>query len=355
METWGAGLGNLYPAIGPVDLSGRTATLGIELSGARIATSWYSGTKELPAVVDLPQRPVSGTERLDWPTLSSELVPQTRAWAWFMTKRTLATSLLEALQSGTLALESTDAVHELSWEFALAVNPQGRLNQARIRIQDVLRYIGQEPSSLTFFDSDGQAVRTSGREFELLRRYLEGLQESGEEFIVEPWPSEDLSKGSGKIWGFYSKERLLERTNAVYTAALNIYKNMTDSWFKAFDKRLRLYQLLPVRLEGYLAFPVEPDTHNRGPQLSWHTCSLLDGAESTSAIELGPNELFEGDFFASVEEEEGKLKRWRPDSAITPFPVVAFSLLDVFGSRPATRIAHDWLIGELRELGWAET
>ena len=45
MESWKAGLGELFAAIGPVDHEGNVTTLGVRCEGALVTTSWYQGKK----------------------------------------------------------------------------------------------------------------------------------------------------------------------------------------------------------------------------------------------------------------------------------------------------------------------
>ena len=356
MEAWGRGLGNLYTVIGPVDRDGNTATLGVRLNAPHITTSWYSGSKELPAVLDLPGHINWGNLSPDWPRLSSEQVLHTKTWPWVMTKRRLVDSLSETIRSKHLAPGSADAVRELTWAFALAVKEQGGFNPNPIRIRDVLRFInyieddGIRPKTIPYWLND-----FSDRDFRSIKSCLSESVEDGEDFITEPWPSADQSKSSGWVWGYYSEQRLLERTKAVYAGALRIYENMVDQWFKSFGPRLHLYRVLPVKLEGQLLFPPQQDTVRRraGPTLDWRPRCLPVDAKSIVDFELGPREEFRDGFLHYCREERKELKRLRPEDTTEPWLCERGSRLEIFGSRPATELAHDWLKDELRELEWA--
>ena len=356
MEAWGRGLGELYPVIGPVGHDGNTATLGIRLETPYITTSWYVGSEELPAVLDLPGCVGWSKFNPDWSGLSSERVPRTKTWPWVMTKRRLVDSLSETIRSKGLALDSTDAIRELCWTFALAAKEQGEFNPTPIYIRDVLRFInyieddGIRPKTIPYWLND-----FSDRDVRSIKTCLSESVEDGEEFITEPWPSADQSKSSGWVWEFYSEQRLLERANAVYAGALRIYENMVDRWFKAFGARLRLNQLLPVRLEGRLAMPPPQDTDNprSEPILYWRTRSLPVDAESTVAFELGPGEEFEANPHSYWRDEEKTLKQLRPGDGIAISAISRSGLLHIYDSRSATELAYDWLKGELWELGWA--
>ena len=356
MEAWGRGLGNLYPVIGPVDRDGNTATLGIRLEAPYITTSWYAGSEDQPTVMHLPEHIEGRNLSPDWPSMSWTQVPRTKAWPWVMTKRKLVASLSETIKPNHLALGSTDAIRELSWAFALAVKEQRELNPKPIDIRDVLRFIN-------YIKDDGIGPKTipfwldefSDWDVRIIERYLSESVEDGEKFITEPWPSADQLKSSGWVWTFYSEQRLLERTKEVYAGALRIYENMVDQWFKSLGARFQLYRVLPVKLEGQLTFPPQQDTVRRWsePSLKWRPRCLPVDAKSIVDFELGPREEFRSGFAHYCKEERNELKRLRPGDGAEPWLFETNSRLKVFGSRPATELAHEWLTDDLRELNWA--
>ena len=352
MKAWGRGLGNLYPIIGPVDRNGNTTTLGIQLHDRRITTAWYSGTQELSTVVDLPD---TNWRKLypDWEGISYSCVPHSRAWPWVKTKCELSDQLTRQLRSKSLGLGSVDAVRELSWAFALAVKRQGELNPRPIDVREIIRYIDERLIRVKSVQFGTRAF--SAKEIRIVKLHLSALVEGGESVITDPWPSADQLNSSGWVWGDYSEQRLLERTNEVYAGALRIYEKMVDKWFRPFSHRLRLNRLLPARLEGRLAMPSQQDADSltATPVLAWHTRSLPADAESTVAFELGPRDDSRDDFEQYWREEENALRALRPGYGTVLYPIRQWTVLDVFDSRPATELAHRWLTGELRELDWA--
>ncbi len=355
MESWGQGLGDLYPVIGPVDRDGKTATLGLQLHDRQITTAWYAGTRKLLPVVDLPH---TEWQKLhpEWKVLSYSHVPYTNFWPWVKTKRKLSDHLTRQLKSKCLALGSADAVRELSWAFALAVKRQGELNPRPIDVREIIRYIDERLIRVKSAQFGTSAF--SAKEIRIVKLHLSTLVVDGDEILADPWPSADQLKSSGLIWGYYSEQQLLERTRAVYAAALRIYKKMVDQWFIPFGHRLTLNRLLPVRLEGRLAMPRPQDADNfwAPPVLTWRPRCLPVEAKSIVDFGLGPREEFRDDFEHYWREELNELKRLRPGDGGVPRLFQTHSALDshVFGSRPATELAHDWLQSELRDLDWAE-
>ncbi|MDE2994659.1 MAG: hypothetical protein OXU67_12345, partial [Chloroflexota bacterium] len=86
MDSWGRGLGDLYPVIGPVDRDGNTATLGIRIEAPYITKSWYAGSEDLPTVIHLPEYIHGRNLSPDWPRMSWTQAPRTKAWPWVMTQ-----------------------------------------------------------------------------------------------------------------------------------------------------------------------------------------------------------------------------------------------------------------------------
>ena len=250
MEAWRDGIGNLYSLIGPVAEHGNTPTIGVHrLSDQYFHMSWYNGKGALPPVVDLPQ---NMSPNLDWPLLVTRGIPNSKVWPWLITRADLVATLSEWLQPGHFPTESTEALHELSWEFARVVSRDAGLRSAPINIPGVLRQIEHGATNAYFYDRLGARYLFSDEDIRLIRCYFNGMVKKGYEIISDPWPSEDQPVASGWLWEGYSDEQLLQRTNAVYSAGLRIYKNMVDRWFASFQDRLQLLQLLPVKLEGFL-------------------------------------------------------------------------------------------------------
>ena len=349
MEIWGQGLGDLYSVIGPVDGNGNTATLGIRLDGDYVTTSWYSGSEALPAVLELPENIDWHSVTLDWPTLLARGIPPGKTWPWVLTKDYLADSLARMIGSRNLALESIDGVRELSWAFACGITNQGSFNPRPIVILDVVRHIDEmnicEHDSFVLCTMEGTF---SDKEILIVKQHLLGLMAAGENLITESWPSADQLRPTGYVWESYGPQQLLHRTCEVYAGALRIYTAMVDQWFTAFGARLRLYRLLPVRLEGRLELPSQGD---REPVISWCTRCLPEDSESTVAFAVGERRELP-DFRSYWSDEAKALRQLRQGHGAVPSPFYVSEILPVWKSRPATELAHSWLVDELRELGW---
>ena len=349
MEAWRRGLGNLYSVIGPVDRDGNTATLGIRLKDHYVTTSWYAGAKKPPTVVELPESLGWSEPRPDWTNWSSTQISPAKTWPWILTKDHLVDSISRMTGSRHLALESIDAVRELSWVLARNIKKQGGFNPHSIIVHDIIRRIDElgidKCESFTLGTTEGDF---SDKEILLVKQYLLDLVGAGEDRISDPWPSADQLAPSGWVWNSYSPQQLLARTSAVYAGALHIYKDMIDRWFGAFSTSLQLSRLLPVRLEGILALPNQEVDQ---PVLTWCTRCLPYSSESTVDFTLGDEWEFR-DVRTYWRDEGSRLRQLRPTNGTAPSPIYSTQLLPVWESRPATELAHNWLGDELRELGW---
>ena len=340
METWGKGLGTLYSIIGPIDSQGNTSTLGIEVNveGTGIHTSWYRGTQELPAVIELPKHVKPFTYNSEWSGLSFRRVPHTELWPWLVTKEHLANSLSKEGFLGSLALEamSLDAVRELSWAFALAVEGKGEFFPNPIGLKGILEFI-EEVEIRSRPVRFGFEATYPLKYVKKIKRHLLNLKECGEDSISDPWPIPEESYSTGLIWDTYSSQTLLERTKAIYESALRIYQTVVNRWFKAFGRRFGLYACLPVRLEGRLEWPPRHGNTNLGPTLTWCPRPLSANESSSAAFDFGD----------AKEIWENYRSDWKDES-----PFMSEEFLKVYGLLPATTMAIDWLSGDLLELGW---
>ena len=358
MEDWAAGIGVLMQKTGPVTDDGSISTVGIEVESSWVTTAWYHGNEPMAKVVPIPDQndPLSLTR--DWPVIHSASVLPERVWPWAHTKQDLASSLSKELVSRRLALISDDAVRELAYSFGCAVKNQYWSTPNSVKIMDLLGFIDEHLGRGTVSLGIGYTVYDQEELLEI-RRHLAELSEGGEEFISDPWPGPDKARPPGRnSWAAhetFTDEQLLERTQAIYAAALRIYADMIRKWFQAFDDRLRLMRIFPVKLMGRLTIlhpeegHVRPTFPPKEPILTWWPLALNSHEESQVAFELDPQTQ------SSREEVRLLIDSARKASyARTEAFYRVTTRLHVFGPRPATELAHRWLIEELGRLGWTD-
>ena len=239
---------------------------------------------------------------------------------------------------------------ELAWAFALDLSDAGSLYEGPIQASAVLERIQRLPND------PRMTLRTLGNmyvwdEIEIVRDYLSRLSEDGQDALSDPWPTSDVPFSSPSVWSRFSDQRLLERTSAIYGAALRIYQAMVEQWFAPFDDRLRLYRLLPVRLEGGLSRLDQGGMEF--PWLDWKPV-ILQGNETSHVafvFEAENTRRWQSDDYFAVQRDAFAQLRQGDAERLALFR--STSALDV-DPRPATQLAYKWLHDELRGLSWVQ-
>ena len=359
MDSWRRGLGKLFQIVGPLGVDGLTATVGIHIDDTWVTTAWYNGPRGLDRVVPLTTSTEKGWTLHwgDWPVLHSEKTPLRRGWPWIATRSHLVDALSRTIETRRLALPSCAAIRELTWAFSLAVKDQGEFSRRPILVREVLKIvqhlIKESPETGTVFEIG--RMKVSLEELKLIEGRLAELIAQRENVIGDPWAHFDQIPSNEtrgcRTWDFYSDDRLLERTRIVYTAALRLYGDIVERWFGAFRSRLRLGRLFPVTLECQLTRSERPSWEG-APSLRWRVRVLPLGDTSKVTCEWHSAENV--DILSYWKEEEESLRVHRPGMDATPHPIVGDALPAIDSIRPATDLAHRWLIEDLSELDWTE-
>ena len=349
MENWREGLGPLMPALGMLDQRGNIPTLGIEVQTGQVTTAWYRGNKELPPVVQLPKDLFSSREKYfeEWPGwITRRSVELNRVWPWSITHEELSRPLSNELRSLRFALDSTEGLHEFAYELSEYLRrsySRGRKLQTPNEVIDIIekqlsRYGGDPRASVTF---GYREYSFTIPELELFRERVSDLSRNGTDILVDPWPGPDKEWPAGRdgiIWSeIYSEERLVQRTNAIFNAALRIYNDIVDRWFPAFNKRTQMSHVLPFRMRGEIRFHEwQEQGQQREASLIYWTEQADGEAGSGVFIELEPKEKTTDD--ESAEQRTPRYSGWR--------------VLPGYEHRPATKLAHEWLTHDLNALHW---
>jgi len=249
---------------------------------------------------------------------------------------------------------------EARWRLSNAILGRGRSSVRPVEVEQVLAVIRDKLASIppdavsATFGITGAGSLTD-RE---LRRLAADLEQSGLASIVPLWEPPDLPRGAwmGRyVWSGYSPAALLRRTQQVYQGALDAYAELVDQSFPAWRPTLGMAAWMPLCLQGTLK-PTTGAEYEDGPGLSWSVMPLEPGSANCVEIELGdPMRMWPGDWDARSAWDRSRreaLQRWRPE--VMPFArfVQLYGELDIFGYRPATLLAYDWLSDDLFQLGW---
>ena len=360
MELWKAGLEDLYLEIGSANADQEVSALAVDKSERYLYIGWYDGQAPLADIVELRDHLPDGRPNADWPMIRGweidyELVGPSW-WSYFTTQKQLSESLATTLRDYSLATDSIEYRRELAWNFALETWQRGELQQASLGIDRVLEYLSTLSPNTVVRSHRGKDF--GPLELQIVAQDLSAMAERGELDIANPWPHPDLQIGSGSIWKFYSDERLLERTREIYSGALRIYAAMVERWFPRFSRRLPLYRILPVKLEGWLRPSRKKSDRELGPTLDWYVRILpeIQQNEVLFGLDLGVTDMASGDFFDRddlYEEEKSAFEALRLNlPGAFSMTLTRSGLSELLDAYPATELAHSWLRRDLREMGW---
>ena len=354
MEDWGDGLmSELMREIGPVKQNGELCPLGISLESNWVSVSWYRGTNDLEPIVEAPDFQGYRTgQYIDpgWRSLFRTTVNPTKYWPWVLTKDRLVDSLKEEIEARRLSLMSDDSIRELSYEFAQAISKPRFARSKSIDIREVLAFIDENLAT-----GERVVINSSSYnelEIQAIASDLSRMLKNGESFISAPWPGPDIDLPAGKTsWWWherYSDGRLLERTIAIYGAALRIYTDMTDTYFKKLGTHSRMRNILPAKLEGRLIIPSSYETFRDSPTLTWWPRPLGKHEQSKIDFQL---EYEDDDTYDRI-DQMAEVARIEVSEQSDIFWHTTQFQLHLDGERPATDLAYEWLKSDLRDIGW---
>ena len=356
---WREGLGPLMGEVGPVTRDGDIPTLAVAKEPGMVSTSWYQGERELEHVIEMPEDVnfSSGSVTPDWPKLQGTAIEPTKVWPWTTTKEDLSSSLSKLMKSYKLALDSPVGIREFAAEFAETMPKYLLSNSRQSEVSDLINWIDEWTTMPTRTPEDsitfgfGQQTYTV-KELDVVRATLPKLPRNEDGTVSQLWPGPDKPWPVGRnsvLWHeLYTDGQLLERTKAIFDAALRIYNDIVDQWFPSFNIRHQMSYMLPLRLEGILRIKGTSDRRERGDaELVWWPRIVNSDAESGVFFELGSwDRVIDGETREKMQAAKDAflLQRgmfWR-----------VLQLLPGNDPRPATKLAHKWLAENLGALRW---
>jgi len=177
----------------------------------------------------------------------------------------------------------------------------------------------------------------------LLDRYVD---ENG--MLSPPWPGPDRKTSGSWVWSDFSAERVRERAEAIFSAALQCYDHFTNTLLASLAARMRVAATSPAVARGSVMFSDRPD-YQGAPMLFWHLEPLPLGCDASRAeFVLGERPTHR------LEERRDQLRSARPDAARWIFAVSSSSALDIFGVAPAAQYMYEWLWDDLKTIGWVK-
>jgi hypothetical protein len=363
MHAWVTGLGPVASELAPVTGDGRLQPTGVRVDGPYLTTAWYEGEEALSEIADLPPEVPWGAVRHDWWLIRSGWPGSASTWAWPWTLSDLNAVLERRVRRRALRPRPGGVLErEARWRLCNGILRRGRGSVRPVEVGQVLTAIQKElldvpPNVDSVSFTFNSVITLSDRE---LRSLAADLAQTGLISIEPPWEPPDLPQGAwvGRwVWSNYSPPALLRRTQQVYQGALEAYAELVDRYFPAWRPTLGMAASMPLCLQGTLK-PTAGEADEDGPTLMWSVLPLEPGSSNRVEIELGdPKQMWSGrDAFSAWERPRRRvLQRWRPE--VLPFVrfVRRIERLDIFGSRPATLLAYEWLSEDLYRLGWLKS
>lgn len=340
-DAWVRGLGPLAQLVAPMR-DGALLPLGVRVDGSdRLSTAWYFGSQpreelfELePGFSPLAAQPGFGPAR-------SATLPGGPAWSWRWTRDELATKLSRVLAERQLVLADTPLEHEAVWTVALRALRRSPHAPGPLDVQPLLAI---DPATDVYVTSFPVSFVPVAGLRALLERYTDD-----DGLLAPPWPGPDRETAGSWVWSDFTAERVRERAETIFTAALRCYEHFAGRLLASLAPRMRIAATLPAIARGTVTFSDRVD-YEGAPLVRWHLEPLAPG-EGLSRAEIMLGDAERAD---ALTEWDAQLKTARPEAARWIFAVNTGGVLDVFGDAPAAQLMYTWLWHDLKAIGWVD-
>ncbi|MBD2084149.1 NACHT domain-containing protein [Coleofasciculus sp. FACHB-542] len=341
MQAWVRGIDPLFKLISPVRDDGTLPPIGIHIDEERLTTSWYCGSDDLADVVKLQFSQFGASS--GWPTIRGGKPSPKSAWAWEWTLNELVYSLSKLLQNRELPINDGLLLREAVWQTALTVTRRGKFNYTPISLIEIEECLAKLP--LNIFPS-GVTNRRRTLYLNQLMAEINHLREAGKVELRSPLPEPDLGLRDGWIGKSYTQQQLLARAKAVYSGAIEGYKQLVDTWFPKLAPQLKTAVMLPVRFVGVIVQQGDFGIH-------WHFEVLPHGSQSIVELSVGERDI-SIDYIHLRSALDEQLHSLRPEAATWIGYTMSWSNLDVFNPNSATELAYSWLWHDLERVSWVD-
>ncbi len=368
---WLAGLGPASQLVDPVRwLPGEgtdplsAATLAVAVEDGRISQGWTAAARVPgPVAYGPPGVFDPAGYSCEWCGLRSGVPAPSPNWVWRWTLDDLQSDLEQTLMFDVERRASSGGVIEREWVYSRA---QALLDShLRPRTwETVLQRLSEMWERASGADNISFRVGLVTLDSEDLDRMHRLVDPSASGPVTEPWPGRDAELG-GWVWSGYTPERMLERTRAIYGGALTAYREMSEGILASFGDALGHAALLPAVLEGRLTAP-QGDQFEHGPQLEYTlrpvgTPGPAGQRQGSDNVDIAlvedtphPSLAWDEDWWQTAAAERNRYEQRNP--GVTTFSALSQTrtMADLWGPRPATTNALEWIWKDLRELGWVK-
>jgi hypothetical protein len=347
MNAYVDGLGPLAHSL-PELRDGRLPRWGVWAHEGHMAISPSRFSSEPPEVTPLLDHPRT-SENPEWRFWKEQLFPREPLGRWAWARDRLREQLHLLVERGALSVPATSPLaRERLWFFAehLVAHPGGppRAVIAVADLRDTVNRMMERVRASAFstwhvgrFTIDSNDVRW----------LQDQLAEVTATVLHRPRPLPDQeAPRPGMAWQNYSSELTLKATREILQDAIVGYRHLVEANFPTFGSALGLYSALPVQAEGLVVMP-EDDAEGNHSGLLYTLrpeAEAFRDAAPTVHLDLWTEPGFgpAGPFPAI------------PVDSTSNFHQPFFELREFVTAdlRPATALAYEWLIRDLKAVGW---
>jgi hypothetical protein len=325
---------------------GRLPRWGVWVKEGWVAISPSRYSSELPAVTPLASHP-SNREDPEWRWWSQHLFPGDPLGRWGWARGRIREPLERVVRRGALLMPpDSPLAHERLWHLAQRLR-QGNVPRDGVSVPELRQRV----------EAMMEHVRTSVRythqvagytydsaDIRWMHSQLSGVTD---EVLRRPYsePDQEIPR-RGRMWQGYSPLLTLRITRQSLQDALIGYRQLVELNFPSLAPALGLYSALPVSAEGMVVMP-EDDTDGSHSGLI-HTLRPKAAGRRSDPPEVDLDLWTEPGFGPTSPFPGG------PVDSKTNFhrPYYVDRELSTGSSRPATELAYEWLVRDLRAVGW---
>jgi hypothetical protein len=325
---------------------GRLPRWGVWAKEGWVAISPSRYSTEPPAVTSLASHP-SNREDPEWRWWCQHLFPAGPLGRWEWACRQLREPLERVVRRGALLLPpDSPLAHERLWYLAQRLSSRrGPLNAAAVaELRQQVEAMMEDVRASKSYTHRVAGYTFTSADIRWLHTQLAGVTD---EALRRPYGEPDQeAPRRGWVWQGYSPSLTLSIARQILQDAIVGYRQLVELNFPSLAPALGLYTVLPVRAEGMVVMP-EDDA---------------DGSHSGLLYTVRPkptgrrNDPPEVDLDLWTEPGFGPTTPF-PGGPVQPKtnfhqPYYEDRELSTGSSRPATALAYEWLIRDLKAVGW---
>jgi hypothetical protein len=350
-EAWLQGAASLKELFWPLVRDGQLAPTGAHVDGAWLTTGWYAGARQLPNVSELPGGGFAvllapgETELDEWANIHGARPGRQAAWAWRWSFEQLRAALKAQLKARVLRLIDGPLADAEIWGAVCSMMSLPFTHDEAIPIQPISDAIPDDAELL--MSAGGRRILDRG-----IPAALHAKLADGTDTLDPPFPGPDQTQG-GWVWSGWSEQRMLERTQAVFTAAIHGYEWLAASQLQSLAPWMQTAVTLPAVLHGYLN-PGDPTRgFASGPTIEWWLEALPAEQPSRVEIELEHEDRRE-EHHAMFVEQARRSRTQRTQQRAWLDSTSHSSMLDVFGLFSTQETVYKWLWDDLKRIRWVD-